>query len=1074
MSQKYRLGLDIGTNSIGWAALTLDRDDRPNGILNMGVRIFSDGRNPKDGSSLAVARRVPRGMRRRRDRYLRRRTDLMDALIALDLMPSDEAERQALVALDPYELRARAAHRVLTPSELGRALFHLDQRRGFKSNRKTDSAEDNKLTAKIGQLDRSIKQSGANTLGEYLHKRRCKGKMVRSRPEAGFYPYRALYEYEFDKIREVQASHHSLRPDQWDHLRDIMFFQRPMKPVDPGWCLLEDGERRAYRALPCGQEFRMVQEANNMRILLPGQPATFLTRDQRDRVVKELRTKKELKLDALAKLLKLPSAARVNLLDENRKALKGDETAARLSHKNAFGRLWHSLARSRRTDIVRKLIETEDPNEIERAAMLEWGLSAIAAKTVAAIPMPEGYTRLSEKAIAKLLPIMEEQGLNYADAVAQIPEYRHHSDFRPNAALARLPYYGVVLTRHVVGADPTSSIGNEVARFGRIANPTVHIGLNQVRRIINRLIEIHGKPAEIVVELARELKMNKEEKENERRTIRENETARKRRNETAHRELSAEDHRRLRLWEEQRYGSANVCPFTGLSISFEMAISDRTEIEHILPFSKTRDDSMANKVLCLTEVNRVKRDRAPAEAFAGNPTAGRYPCNYDEILLRVSSLPDNKRWRFYPNALERFEDEAAFLDRQLNETKYLSRITRLYLAHLYNERAQGRLRVRAIPGRLTAMLRGKWGLSTLLRDHNRLGSDEESGSARKNRDDHRHHAIDAFVVAMTDQGLLQRISQLNSDPDRTRLIENIGPPWVGFSHSSFREALDRMVVSHKPDHGTTGHKGKTTGPLYNDTAYGLISQGKNSTWTVVSRAALHSFPTVKDIDGALPRVRDDSLRVALKAEWEKFKQTPPAETAADDEEKRKKNPAALFAEHVATRGVQLNGHQVKVRRVRMIEELAVVLINDRRTGKPYKAYKPDGNAFGDIYRLPNRRFSAVVVRRFDANQQDFDLVKYRPHPAAKRIMRLHIDDMVALDDGGRRRVLRVVKMSGQTITLADHHEGGALKKRNDDKNDPFKYLEKSANTLMTMGMRKVGVDEIGRLIDSGPRIANNR
>src|SRR5262249_16828051 len=153
---------------------------------------------------------------------------------------------------------------------------------------------------------------------EYLYKRRLKGKMVRARPEAGFYPYRALYENEFDAIRGVQASHHTtLRPDQWDHLRDIMFFQRELKPVDPGWCLLEEGERPAHRRLACAQEFRMVQEANNIRVLLPGQPAKPLTRDQRDRVLKELRTKKELKLDGLGKLLKLPSGARINLEDEN-------------------------------------------------------------------------------------------------------------------------------------------------------------------------------------------------------------------------------------------------------------------------------------------------------------------------------------------------------------------------------------------------------------------------------------------------------------------------------------------------------------------------------------------------------------------------------------------------------------------------------------------------------------------------------------------------------------------------------------------------------------------------------------
>jgi CRISPR-associated endonuclease Csn1 len=1087
MNQPYRLGLDMGTNSIGWAALTLDKTGRPNGILDLGVRIYSDGRNPKDGTSLAVARRVPRGMRRRRDRYLRRRDDLMQALIALGLMPADETERQALVTLDPYALRAKAPHEPLMSHELGRALFHLDQRRGFKSNRKTDTSDDNKLTARIGELERLIEASGACTLGEYLYKRRLKGKMVRARPEAGFYPHRALYEKEFGAIRDAQMPHHTLRPDQWEHLRDIMFWQRPLKPVDPGWCLLEECERRAHRALPCAQEFRMVQEANNLRILVPGEAAKPLTRDQRDRVLKELRTKKELKLEALLKLLKLPSGARINLLDENRKALKGDETAARLSHKDSFGRLWHVLPIHRRTEIVRKLIETESPEEIERIARAEWGLDAAAAKNVSATPMPEGYARLSEMAIGRLLPVMEEQQLNWAEAVPAIPEYRHHSDFRPDKELAELPYYGEILTRYAVGADPKRK--DEIGHYGRIANPTVHIGLGQLRRVINRLIKIYGKPVAIVVELARELKMNREEKEDERRRIRDNEAANRRRDEMAGRgrELSPEDHRRLRLWEEQRYGTANVCPFTGAPISFEMALSNRTEIEHILPFSKTRDDSMANKVLCLTEVNRVKRDRAPAEAFQANPMAGRYQCNYDEILMRAFALPQNKRWRFDRDAMQRFEDEPAFLDRQLNETKYLSRITRLYLAHLYNEKAEKRRLVDAIPGRLTAMLRGKWGLSKLLRDHNRAGGDNDDGPTRKNRDDHRHHAIDAFVVAMTDQRLLKRISDLNSEPERARLIDKIDPPWPDFSHEAFRAHLDRLIISHKPDHVDRKKKltdearkdpekqGKTTGALHNDTAYGMIEPGKNGTWKVVSRAALGSFLTPKDMDKALPAVRDNALREALTAEWEKFKHAKPAtgEDTAADGEKRKKNPAALFAEHAATKGIQLNGRKVKVRRVRMVEELAVVPIKDRRTGKPYKAYKPDGNAFGDIYRLPNRRWTAVVVRRFDANQPDFDPVKYRPHPAAKRIMRLHIDDMVALEDGGQRHILRVVKMSGQTITLADHHEAGALKKRNDDKNDPFKYFEKSANTLMAMGLRKVGVDEVGRLADPGPRVGSN-
>jgi CRISPR-associated endonuclease Csn1 len=503
-----------------------------------------------------------------------------------------------------------------------------------------------------------------------------------------------------------------------------------------------------------------------------------------------------------------------------------------------------------------------------------------------------------------------------------------------------------------------------------------------------------------------------------------------------------------------------------------MAIDDRTEIEHILPFSKALDDSMANKVLCLREVNRIKRDRAPFEAFQGNPTAGKYRCDYQEILMRADSLPPNKRWRFLPDAMERFENEKDFLDRQLNETKYLSRIARSYLAHLYNERAESKLKVRAIPGRLTAMLRGKWGLNGLFRGHNRMGGDAE-GPARKERTDHRHHAIDAFVVAMTDQDLLKRVSDLNSNQDRGRLIEAIPEPWQGFTPDVLRPQLDRMVVSHKPDHGTPGRRGRTSGSLHNDTAYGLVEPGKNGNWKVVSRSALASLLTPNDLDQTLPTIRDKALREALIAEWQTFKGGKLPEKAGkdDDDRRKKKNAAGLFAENVATIGVALNGRRQKVRRVRMCEELNVVPISDRKTGVPYKAYKPDGNAFADIYEAPNGRWSAAVIRRFDANKRGFDPAKHRPHPAARRVMRLHIDDLVALEDQGRKRILRVVKMSGQTITLADHNEAGALKKRH--KEEGGLYLEKSASTLKDMGMRKIGVDEIGRVTDPGPRTSGS-
>jgi CRISPR-associated endonuclease Csn1 len=153
----YRLSLDLGTNSIGWCIYRLDRDDtgaddrerwRPVGIQRIGVRIFSDGRNPKDLASLAMARRLARQQRRRRDRALKRKAKFLKALVATGLLPDDPEKRKQLVSLDPYALRARALTEALNPHHVGRALFHLARKRGFRSGRK-DLAVEEKEAGKI-------------------------------------------------------------------------------------------------------------------------------------------------------------------------------------------------------------------------------------------------------------------------------------------------------------------------------------------------------------------------------------------------------------------------------------------------------------------------------------------------------------------------------------------------------------------------------------------------------------------------------------------------------------------------------------------------------------------------------------------------------------------------------------------------------------------------------------------------------------------------------------------------------------------------------------------------------------
>lgn len=167
---EYILGLDLGETSIGWSVVRLN-EGVPEHLERLGVRIYSDGRDAQSHEPLSVARRIARGLRRRRDRYIHRRIRLTDVLVKYGLMPEDIKERKKLQALNPYRLRSEALDRKLEPYELGRVLFHINQRRGFKSNMKTDrkDSESGAMKQAILKTRAKMEASGARTLGEFLY-----------------------------------------------------------------------------------------------------------------------------------------------------------------------------------------------------------------------------------------------------------------------------------------------------------------------------------------------------------------------------------------------------------------------------------------------------------------------------------------------------------------------------------------------------------------------------------------------------------------------------------------------------------------------------------------------------------------------------------------------------------------------------------------------------------------------------------------------------------------------------------------------------------------------------------------
>jgi CRISPR-associated endonuclease Csn1 len=1003
---RYRLGLDLGTNSIGWAMIRLDVSGAPCAVIRAGVRIFSDGRNPKSGASLAVDRRLARSMRRRRDRLLKRKARMMRMLVDYRFFPSDNNECKRLEQTNPYELRAKGLDHPLTPAEFARAVFHINQRRGFKSNRKTDKKEatGSALKDAIKGVRSALEGGGARTVGEFLYQRMLSGEPVRARYRESrtqnaegktrilksydLYIDRAMVEAEFDALWASQKRFNAQQYNDkaYTDIKDTLLFQRPLKPVKPGRCTLLPDEERAPLALPSVQRFRMLQEVNNLRVTSADLTDRLLTKSERDLVIEALESNAKRTFIQIRRLLQLPASTSFNLEDEKRPELKGNATAASLRREGLFGEAWDRLTRSQQDEIVERLITEESEAKLIDWLKLGFGFDDERAESIASAGMPEGFGNLSRKALTRLLPHLESDVITYDKAV-QAAGFEHHSQLSAavtGEVLDSLPYYGRVLQRHVGfgSGDPKDP---EEKQFGKIANPTVHIGLNQTRLIINTLIKKYGHPAEVIVELARDLKQSKAHKDEEQKRQAENQRRNDRHRETiaeilgvSTHQVRREDIQKVVLWEElHRDPLERRCPYSGEMISIQQLLSASIEIEHILPFSQTLDDSLNNKTVSLRSANRIKGNQTPYEAFGKHNVQG---FDYAAILTRAASMPKGKAYRFAPDGMQRWlKEDQGFLARALNDTRYLSRIAREYVSLICPDET------RVIPGQLTAMLRAKFGLNAVL------GHEGE-----KNREDHRHHAVDACVVAVTDRKLLQRFASASASArarQLDRLVEDMPLPWASYREHVAR-AVHAIKVSHRPDHGFEG-------AMHNDTAYGLGESGQ-----VHHRV---------DVNGKR-ELRLETIRVI-----------PMNKTT------------------------NLNRHGTSV------------------DGKPkaYKGYKGDSNYCMDIIQDPKGKWIGKVVSTFEAYQlaKVFGvkavITGSGVSDVEKAVARIRINDTLTILDGDEYVLLRIATLSSSgTVSLIQLHEANvdARVRRKE-----LSYIYKTAGSLQKAKAKPVTVDCIGNV-----------
>lgn len=186
---KYGIGLDCGINSVGYCIMELNSDDEPKRIVRLNSRIFTEAENPKDGSSLAAPRREARGLRRRIRRHKHRLERIRALLVRENIVTQAELDNMFSGTLsDIYELRTAALDAPLNNIEFARVLINLAQRRGFKSNRKSEKSSSDKETGKllsaIKKNKESIEAGGYRTVGEMLFKDERYAKHKRNKGEA--------------------------------------------------------------------------------------------------------------------------------------------------------------------------------------------------------------------------------------------------------------------------------------------------------------------------------------------------------------------------------------------------------------------------------------------------------------------------------------------------------------------------------------------------------------------------------------------------------------------------------------------------------------------------------------------------------------------------------------------------------------------------------------------------------------------------------------------------------------------------------------------------------------------------
>ena len=1000
---KRVLGLDLGSSSIGWAIVEehskevisesgiSDKDK----IVAIGSRIIplSTDESTQFSKGQALTKNADRTKNRTQrkgyDRYQLRRALLLEKLAQLGMY---NGETLKLSKLELWGLRAKSVHEQISLLELGRVLCHINQKRGYRTV-KADYGDKKQgaYVSNVLERHKEINEQGL-TIGEFMYNGlkmapafRCKERI---------YP-RIAYMEEFEAIMSCQKEFYPevLTDEAIAHIRDyIIFHQRPLKSCKHlvGRCSLErhfmncNGQLKdcspkvSPRTSPLFQVCKIWESINNLVIYNKTNDVLHISLEQKQAIFAFMNKHEKLKANDLKTLLGIKSKEwqfgkavgnglqgnttycaiekalakhkeYIHLLNFdlvcNSKEVVNVETGEIVGikvidatfEKQPLYELWHVLYSISNIDELKETLKNKfkitDETVIDNLCQIDF--------------VKAGYSNKSSRAIRKVLPYLQD-GMQYFNAKLMAG------------------YNDVTLTKE---QNMTREIAEKLLpiKKGELRQPVVEKILNQLVNLVNALMHEYGRFDEIRVELARELKQNREERESATKAMARNQKQNEEIAERIQKEYGLTPTRsriqKYKMWEE----SEHICIYCGKTVSAkEFLLGFGVEVEHIIPRSVIFDDSFANKVCSCSECNKEKNNRTAFD-YMKTKSEGDFTAYIERIndLAERGKISNTKRKKLLMPASELPTD---FIERQLRESQYIAKKAKEILQTICHN-------VYSTSGSITDFLRHLWGWDEVLhtlnfRRYQAAGLTEmvereidgkkvevERIAGWSKRMDHRHHAIDALTIACTKQGYIQRINNLNSlkeisfssfndekqhSETRQRLtrLERYIKMQPHFTTAEVQQAVECIAVSFKSGKRAASsgkryiHKGGKRicvqqgiiiprGALSEESVYGRIQDFKTGKQEYVKKYDIGTI-TLKNIEDVI----DKRIREILRTRLEQFGG----------------KPEKAFAEPV------LDHQGCGIRSVRCRTGLnATVPVRYNEQGEPIAFVKPGNNHHVAIY-----------------------------------------------------------------------------------------------------------------------------